>query len=171
MIYIKIIDVIGYSGSGKTHFIQKAISMLKKQLNYNIAVIKNVKHHQIDQEGKDSSLFSVAGATYSIITNNSNDIGVFLKIKEEKFKKLINWLQNGPFHIDLLITEGFRNLNHPTLLCVKIIEDVEPQLNENIKMISGLICSDEKYYEISSELPILDLEKNFQKFLEIFNII
>jgi hypothetical protein len=70
-----------------------------------------------------------------------------------------------------LITEGFRNLNHPTLLCVKRIEDIEPQLNDNIKMISGLICSDEKHYEISSDLPILDIEKNFQKFLEIFNIL
>ncbi|MFW9897239.1 MAG: molybdopterin-guanine dinucleotide biosynthesis protein B [Candidatus Thorarchaeota archaeon] len=171
MIFIKIIDVMGYSGSGKTHFIAKAISMLKKHLNYNIAVIKNVKHHQIDQEGKDSSRFSTAGASYSIITNNNNDIGVFLKIKENKFKELIDWLQNGPYHIDLLITEGFRNLHNPTLLCVKNIEEIEPQLNENIKMISGLICSDEKYCDIFSYPPILDLDKNFHKFLEIFNIV
>ena len=54
VIFIKIIDVIGYSGSGKTYFIMTAVNYIKKQLNYNVSVIKNVKHHQIDKEGKDS---------------------------------------------------------------------------------------------------------------------
>ncbi|MHA2399095.1 MAG: GTP-binding protein, partial [Promethearchaeota archaeon] len=39
---IKIIDIIGYSGSGKTYFIMNAIKLIKKQLSYNMAVIKNV---------------------------------------------------------------------------------------------------------------------------------
>jgi molybdopterin-guanine dinucleotide biosynthesis protein B len=170
VISIKIIDVIGYSGSGKTHFITKVIKLLKKQLNYNVVVIKNVKHHQVDKKGKDSHKFTESGALYSIIKNNTNDVGIFLNIKEDNLKELINWLQKGPYIIDLFLTEGFRHLNHPTLLCVRNLEEIEPQLNKNVKMISGIFYSDKIQGDILSDPPILDLEKDFQKFLEIFNI-
>ena len=53
-----IISVIGYSGSGKTHFIQKAIKRLKTEFNFEVVVIKNVHQHKIDEEGKDSYKFS-----------------------------------------------------------------------------------------------------------------
>ncbi len=167
---IKIIDVIGYSGSGKTHLITNAIKLFKKQLNYNVVVIKNVKHHQIDEKGKDSDKFTESGAIYSIIKNNSNDVGIFLKIKEDNLKELISWLQKGPYNIDLFLTEGFRDLNNPTLLCVKNLEDIEAQLNKNVKMISGIICTDKIQDVNMSDPPILDLEKDFPKFLEIFKI-
>ena len=72
MLFIKIIDIIGYSGSGKTYFIMNAIKLIRKQLNYNVAVIKNVKHHQIDKKGKDSYIFTESGASYSAIKNNQN---------------------------------------------------------------------------------------------------
>lgn len=170
MISIKIIDVIGYSGSGKTYFIAKVIKLLQKQLNYKVVVIKNVKHHQIDEKGKDSDKFTESGAIYSIIKNNSNDVGIFLKTKEDNLKELINWLQKGPYIIDLFLTEGFRDLNNPTLLCVRNLEEIEPQLNKNVKMISGIICTDKIQDVNISDPPILDLENDFQKFLEIFNI-
>jgi len=170
VISIKIIDVIGYSGSGKTYFIAKVIKLLQKQLNYKVVVIKNVKHHQIDEKGKDSDKFTESGAIYSIIKNNSNDVGIFLKTKEDNLKELINWLQKGPYIIDLFLTEGFRDLNNPTLLCVRNLEEIEPQLNKNVKMISGIICTDKIQDVNISDPPILDLENDFQKFLEIFNI-
>jgi molybdopterin-guanine dinucleotide biosynthesis protein MobB len=170
VIQIKIFDVIGYSGSGKTYFIEKAIELLKKQLNYNIVVIKNVKHHRVDKEGKDSYRFTESGALYSIITNNTNDVGIYLKTKDDNLQELIKWLQKGPYHIDLFFTEGFRHLNHPTLLCVRTLEEIESQLNENVKMISGIICSENRRNQIFLDLPIVDIEQDFQKFLTIFNI-
>ncbi|TFG17052.1 MAG: molybdopterin-guanine dinucleotide biosynthesis protein MobB, partial [Promethearchaeota archaeon] len=54
---MNIISVIGYSGTGKTHFILNALDLLKKVKNYNGAVIKNIHEHQIDKEGKDSYLY------------------------------------------------------------------------------------------------------------------
>ncbi len=170
MILIKIIDVIGYSGSGKTHLITKAIKLFKTQMNYKIVVIKNVKHHQIDKEGKDSHKFTESGASYSIIKNNTNDLGIFLNIKEEKLEEIFKWLQKGPYNVDILLTEGFRHLNHPTILCVSNLDEIESQLNENVKIISGIICSNLMNIDRFTELPILDLEKEFQKFLEIFKI-
>ena len=170
VIFIKIIDVIGYSGSGKTYLITKAIKLFKKQLNYNVAVIKNVKHHQIDNKGKDSHKFTESGASYSIIKNEVDEFGIFLKNKEDDFEKIYDWLQMGPYNVDLLLTEGFRHLNHPTVLCVSKLDEIESQLNESVKIISGRICSSILNNDSFTEIPILDLEKDFQRFLKIFKI-
>jgi len=168
--FIKIIDVIGYSGSGKTYLISKAIRLLKKQLNYNVAVIKNVKHHQIDIKGKDSHKYTESGAKYSIIRNNANDFGIFLKTKDDNLEIIYDWLNIGPINIDLLFTEGFRDLNHPTILCVKKLDEIESQLNKNVRIISGIICSNNLNEDNFRGIPILDLENQFQEVLKIFKI-
>ncbi len=139
-------------------------------MKYGVAVIKNVKHHSVDKKGKDSYKFTGAGASYSVIQNVNDEFAIFLKIRENKLDEIISWLEKGPYKIDLLITEGFRNLNNPTILCVKDVEDVIPQLTENVKMISGIICSTNLNENHVSNLPLLDIEKDFQRFLEIFRI-
>lgn len=171
VILIKFVDVIGYSGSGKTHLITKAIKLFKTQLNFNVVVIKNIKHHQIDKKGKDSHKFTESGASYSIIKNNGNEVGIFLKIKEDNLEEIYDWLQKGPYNVNLLITEGFRHLGHPTILCVSKLDDIESQLNKNVKIISGIICSNTIDIDRFKKLPILNLEKKFQRFLEIFKLI
>ncbi|MHA1914885.1 MAG: molybdopterin-guanine dinucleotide biosynthesis protein B [Promethearchaeota archaeon] len=167
---IKIIDIIGYSGTGKTYFIMNAIKLFKQQLSYNVAVIKNVKHHQIDEKGKDSYIFTETGASYSLIKNNNNDMGIFLNTNDLPIEEIISWLQKGPDKIDLLLTEGFRNLNNPTVLCISSIDHIEPQLNKNIKMISGIICNNISEEKIIRDFPIVDIEKDFQEFRKIFGI-
>ncbi|MHA2392861.1 MAG: molybdopterin-guanine dinucleotide biosynthesis protein MobB [Promethearchaeota archaeon] len=168
VVIIKFIDVIGYSGSGKTYIIMNMVKMFKNQLNYNVAVIKNVKHHHIDDKGKDSHKFTESGATYSVIKNINNEFGVFLKINNDSINLILRWLQKGPLKIDLIITEGFRNLNHPTVLCVKDLEEIDPQLDKNVKVISGIICLKQELPKYYLNLPILDIEKKFKRFLEIF---
>ena len=69
---IKIISVVGYSGTGKTQLILNAISLFKENLNYKVAVIKNIHEHEIDKKGKDSYKYAEEGATFSI-TKNIND--------------------------------------------------------------------------------------------------
>ena len=168
MIFIKIIDVIGYSGSGKTYFIRKLIALLKIKLGYKVAIVKNVKHHQIDKEGKDSYKFTESGASYSIIKNNNKMYGIFLQVNEDNLEKIVNWVQQGPIQIEILVTEGFRTLNHPTILCVSNLDEIEHQLNKNVKMISGVICSKNINTNTFANLPILDIESNFFKFKDIF---
>ncbi len=164
-----IISVIGQSGSGKTMLIAHAIKLLKLYFNYEVAIIKNIHEHQIDEEGKDSYVFSEAGATYSITKNIYNETVIFSK-KELNIETIIEWLLKGPFKIDLVFTEGFRSLEAPTIICLKELKELKPQYNENIKMISGLICS--KKVEESNEfnLPIIDIETDFDEFLKNFKI-
>ena len=168
MIIFKIIDVVGYSGSGKTFFITTAIKLLKEKLDFKVAVIKNVKHHPIDKIGKDSYLFREHGAVYSVIQNNNFETAIFINREERNIHELLEWLKIGPDKINLLLTEGFRNLHHPTVLCISEFEDIKDQFNEHINMISGNICTkgiDKKKY---MNLPIVDIQKNFSEFLEIF---
>ncbi|MFX1366661.1 MAG: molybdopterin-guanine dinucleotide biosynthesis protein B [Promethearchaeota archaeon] len=170
MIIIHIIDVIGYSGSGKTSFIVNAIKSLKKNLNYNTAVIKNVKHHPVDKKGKDSYKFNEAGASFSVIQNINNHTAIFLENNDLNFESLLKWLQKGPYNIDIIFTEGFRNFYNPTVLCVSNLNDIEEQLSENIKMISGKICLGNLKSKMILNLPIIDIESEFFKFTGIFNL-
>lgn len=161
---------MGYSGSGKTSFITSAIKLFKKKLNYNVAVIKNVKHHQVDNKGKDSYKFTEAGAKFSMIQNVHNETAIFMKLDEGKLQKYIKWLINGPFKLDLLFTEGFRNLNNPTVLCISNLDEIKGQITENVKMISGIICSKGLVERQISNLPIVDIESQFSMFLNLFKI-
>ena len=164
-----IISVIGYSGSGKTHFIQKAIRRLKTELNFDVMVLKNIHQHQIDKEGKDSYIFTEAGAIYSIIKNKFNEKAIFFN-KKINIEELIRWIIKGPFKIEIVFTEGFRNLPYPTILCVKKKSEISPQLNESVKVISGLITTSKVSQKSEIKLPIVDTEENFENFLKIFEI-
>jgi len=164
-----IISVVGYSGSGKTHLIQKAIRKLKTELNFEVVVIKNIHQHQIDEEGKDSHKFTEAGAVYSIIKNKFEENAIFLK-KKINIEELIRWIIKGPFKVEIIFTEGFRHLSYPTILCVKELSEIKPQLNENVKVISGLITTRKPNQKNEIKLPIVDLEENFERFLKIFEI-
>jgi len=164
---MKIISLIGYSGSGKTYFITRAIQLLKSEFNYNIACIKNVHQHPIDKRGKDSNLYTEAGATFSIIKNKFNEHALFIK-KELEINTIIKWLENAPIKIDLIFIESFRNLNYPSILCIKDNEEISPQLTSNVRMISGIIKPDTFNYK--TDIPLIDIELDFQKFLKIFEI-
>lgn len=161
---------MGYSSSGKTLFITTAIKLLRKKWNYNISVIKNVNHHPVDKKGKDSSRFKEAGAIYSVIQNNNNETAIFITLDDDKLIQLIEWLDLGPYKTDLIFTEGFRNLKNPTVLCVSNLDEIEQQLTENVKMISGVICSSETVKKNVFNIPIIDIKNQFLTFLNLFDI-
>ncbi|MFX1315688.1 MAG: molybdopterin-guanine dinucleotide biosynthesis protein B [Promethearchaeota archaeon] len=166
---IKVISIVGYSGSGKTHFIINAIKLIKQNLNKEVSVIKFIHEHQIDKKGKDSYKYSEAGAIYSILKNIDNETTIFLK-KNADINSIIEWLKNGPYKTDFIFTEGFRALNYPTVLCVKNFDEVESQLTENVKLISGLIVLRTENRNNYLDLPIINIERDFKKFIEIFSI-
>ena len=139
-------------------------------MKYNIAVIKNVKHHPVDQRGKDSYEFIEAGANFSVIQNDYNETAIFMKAEEVKIQQLIKWLMNGPFELDVIFTEGFRNLKNPTVLCISNLNEIEGQLTENVKIVSGVISSKKSIKDKISDLPIVDIESQFSLFLNLFKI-
>jgi molybdopterin-guanine dinucleotide biosynthesis protein B len=164
---LKIVSIIGYSGSGKTYIIENLIRKLKIKLNLEVGVIKYVHEHQIDEEGKDSFRFSKSGAIFSIIRNNLSETAIFFK-EGINLDDLILWLNTSPFKLDVIFFESFRNLPYPTILCVDDLNQIKSQLNENVKMISGLIAINEDAQSEDVDLPIIDVEKNFKEFCKIF---
>ncbi len=166
---MKIISVIGYSGSGKTYLIEKIIRKLKVELNIEVSVIKYIHEHRINERGKDSFRFSESGAVFSIIKNKSDEIAIFLK-KEINLDELITWLDKSPFKMEIMIFESFRNLPYPTVLCVKEFKDIKEQLSENVIMISGLITKSEFAQNEELDIPVVDIDKNFKEFCKIFKI-
>jgi len=166
---MKVISLIGFSGSGKTHIIEYLIKKLKTELNLEVSVIKNIHEHRIDEEGKDSFKFSEAGSVFSVIKNKFNQNAIYLN-KKISVDALINWLNKSPYKVDLIIIEGFRDVSYPTILCVKELQDVEVQLNKNIKLISGLITLNKLSKEREDQIPIFSIRQNFERFTKLFNI-
>ena len=166
---MKKINVIGYSGSGKTYMIKKFIQRLKNELNLESVVIKNIHEHQIDKEGKDSYIYTKKGANYAVTKNIYDETTIFLK-KKVIMEDLLEWISKGPFKVDIVFTEGFRELNIPTILCLKTIEEYKEQKNENIRIISGKISLITEKKEIDDH-PVLNIEESFNRFIEIFNIV
>ncbi|MBY8979859.1 MAG: molybdopterin-guanine dinucleotide biosynthesis protein B [Candidatus Lokiarchaeota archaeon] len=166
---MKVISVIGYSGSGKTHIIEFLIKKLKTELNLEVSVVKNIHEHRIDEEGKDSFKFSEAGAVFSVIKNKFNQNAIYLN-KKISLDPLINWLNKSPYKVDLIIVEGFRDVSYPTILCVKELQDIDVQLNKNVKLISGLITLNKHRKEREDQIPIFSIQQNFERFTKIFNI-
>jgi len=166
---VKIISVIGYSGSGKTHVIENLIRKLKFELNLEVGVIKYIHEHQLDEEGKDSFRFSQSGAVFSIIKNRFDESAIFIK-KEVILDDLIQWLDDSPFKLDMIIFESFRNLPYPTILCVEDLNHIGSQLNENVKIISGIIITSDFTQDKGLNLPIVDVEKDFKEFCKIFGL-
>ena len=166
---MQIISVIGYSGSGKTNFILNAINLLKTKLKKEVSVIKYIHEHKVETKGKDSYKYSKVGAKYSVLKNINNEITIFLK-NDANVNEIANWLTKGPYRTNFLFTEGFRNLKYPTVLCIRDLDDIKQQLNDDVKLISGIYCERKQKEESYSNIPILAIKKNFHRFLEIFNI-
>ncbi|MFX1275442.1 MAG: molybdopterin-guanine dinucleotide biosynthesis protein B [Promethearchaeota archaeon] len=166
---MKIIHLIGNSGSGKTHLITNMVKLLKEKLNFNVAVIKNIHEHEVDKPGKDSYKYSEAGAVFSITRNVNNENTIFLK-RDIKITQLIEWLTRSPYKIDVIFIEGFKKLNYPSILCISDMEEIKAQIDDSVKVISGIICKKNTSKKQYINIPILDIVKNFSEFLDIFEI-
>ena len=166
---IKVISLFGYSGSGKTWFIENAIKKLKSRFDFNIGVIKNVHEHPVDIEGKDSSKFIKAGANLSIIKNKFHEGAIFFT-DEMDIQSFIIWIVKSPFELDLLFLEGFRGLSYPSILCIHNPDDIQTQLSKNVKLISGYITTQNDSLNHYDQIPVIDINKEFEDFIKIFNL-
>lgn len=166
---MKLISLIGYSGSGKTFFIEHAIKILKTQLNLNSGVIKNVHTHPVDIEGKDSYRFMTSGTEFALIKNNKKQNALFFN-KNLDLDQLIEWIEKGPFEVDVIFIEGFRNLKIPSILCVQNEADIKSQISNEVKLISGLITIKKGYPKKYHEIPAINIENDFQIFKKTFEI-
>lgn len=98
---IPIISFIGWSGSGKTTFLEKLIPVLRAR-GLRTAVLKSDGHEfQMDREGKDTFRFTAAGAECVAIANSRR--AAILENRPLSFGELCGHIRN----VDIILAEGW----------------------------------------------------------------
>ncbi len=125
---MKIIQVAGRSGSGKTSFIIKLVPELEKK--GRVAVIKHLGDHDFRLEnGKDTTLFFSAGATVSVGIDNQKSVAA---IRTTRLEDVLKFLSGQG--IEFAIIEGFKNYAFPKIvigdLLVKDCVAANPTVDE-----------------------------------------
>ena len=117
---IPVIGLAGYSGSGKTTFLEKLILELKNR-GYRIGVIKHTSHPvEFDRPGKDTWRHARAGADVVALASPDN-VAVVRKHKSSPGPEDVLPLVTG---VDLIIVEGFKKGSWPK---IEIIRDEVPE--------------------------------------------
>lgn len=145
---IPVFSFIGYSGSGKTTYLEKLIRELKNR-KIKIAVLKHDSHDfEIDKEGKDTWKFTRAGADIVSISSGKKMAKICNSVDEFTLEKIIQEIRD----VDLIITEGYRAGKAPKIGVLR--EASGKELSVNLKDLIALV-TDKK---VETEIPLFDLE-------------
>lgn len=107
---IPVFSVVGYSGTGKTTFLEGLIPILKAK-GLRIAVIKHDAHEfEVDREGKDSWRLTRAGADVTALISDKK--AVLMENRPIPIQGLIDQIQD----VDLIFTEGYKHGDWPKIL-------------------------------------------------------
>ncbi len=99
---MKVIQVVGTSGSGKTTFIESLLPLLTAL--GKTAVVKHLGHHRFAlPEGKDSTRFAEAGAAVSVAVDDSRSVFIHDTTDLERVLELL--CDRG---IRFAVLEGFK---------------------------------------------------------------
>jgi molybdopterin-guanine dinucleotide biosynthesis adapter protein len=101
---IPIVSVVGFSGSGKTTFVEKLIPALTSR-GIKVGTIKHDVHgFDLDQPGKDSWRHRRAGAAVTIIAS-PGQIGMVKDVDHDLSPLELAQFISG---VDLILTEGYK---------------------------------------------------------------
>ncbi len=116
---IPLLIVAGASGSGKTTLIEKLIKELVLR-GYRIGVIKHTSHDhfEIETPGKDTWKFNQAGAEITCIASPVR-MAVMKKLVVDKRPEELLENFSG---MDLVIAEGYKNLNNLIFPVIEVIQ-------------------------------------------------
>lgn len=108
---VPVIGLAGYSGSGKTTFLEKLIIELKSR-GYRIGVIKHTHHDvEFDQPGKDAWRHARAGADFVALAAPGG-FSVFKKTDGDPGPEIIISMAGD---MDLIIVEGYKKEKWPKI--------------------------------------------------------
>ena len=108
---MRIFGIIGWSGSGKTTVITKLIPEITAR-GYKVSTIKHTHHaFDVDKPGKDSYSHRLAGAT-EVLVGSAKKWALIHEKKKDNEEDNINTLVSRMEKVDLVLVEGFKNLNH-----------------------------------------------------------
>ena len=119
---MKVVGFAGYSGSGKTHLIERLIPLLKAK-GLRVSVVKHAHHRfDIDRPGKDTFRHREAGA-FEVVVASGRRLALMREFEREtqlSVHHLIAELYDG---IDWVLVEGFREAQLPKIEVWRQIDD------------------------------------------------
>ena len=146
---MKVFGIAGWSGSGKTTLITKLIPEIINR-GRKVSTIKHTHHSfDIDKPGKDSHSHRLAGAT-EVLVGSSQKWALIHEDRENKIEADIDTLISRMEEVDLVLVEGFKNLNHTK---IEIFRNVlkKPTLFNNDNSIVAIVSD--------CEMPEADIPK------------
>jgi len=101
-----VVSVVGRSGSGKTVFLERLISELKRR-GLKVGTIKHHLHDfEIDQPGKDSWRHARAGSD-TVIISSPKKVALIKRLEDEM--DIDQLVQDYMYDLDLVLTEGYKS--------------------------------------------------------------
>ena len=146
---MKVFGIAGWSGSGKTTLITKLIPEIINR-GRKVSTIKHTHHSfDIDKPGKDSHSHRLAGAT-EVLVGSSQKWALIHEDRENKKEADIDTLISRMEEVDLVLVEGFKNLNHTK---IEIFRNTlkKPTLFNNDNSIVAIVSD--------CEMPEADIPK------------
>lgn len=131
-----VLGIAAFSGTGKTKLLTQLIPALK-QTGLRVGVIKHAHHDvDIDKPGKDSYEIRKAGATPVVLASDQR-IAIMIEKSEvapSKIDDLLSYIK--PETVDLVLIEGYKELDHPKLFLFRHnIKNRHQEIDDSIKRI------------------------------------
>lgn len=136
----KILQVVGYSQTGKTAIIQMVLAELTK-IGYQVAVIKSAKSYKKGENSKDTDKYLDSGAKISVGNfDNSLQITIAQNYSLQQIIETVNSISKN----DIILIEGFKMSEYPKVLLWK--SDELHNLDEfNLNELLLVYCSQKDY--------------------------
>ena len=110
---MKVMGIVGWSGSGKTSLLIEVLPILKAQ-GLKVSTMKHAHHRfDVDNPGKDSFRHREAGASEVLVVTSSR--WVLMHESREEPEPSIESLIERMTPVDLVLIEGFKTHHHAKL--------------------------------------------------------
>ena len=145
---IPVISFVGRSGAGKTTYLEKLISEMKRR-GFRIGLIKHDSHgFEIDHPGKDTWRHAQAGADVVCIASSEK----FAMIKRTACEMTLDEVVARVDDVDIIFVEGYRDQGYRLVEISR--SDGTPPLGQTPKLFA--VVSDTRLYPSTPHFDIND---------------
>ncbi len=158
---MKVISVIGVSGSGKTTTVENLIREFKRR-RFSVGSVKDIHYEKFSMETPGSNTHRHREAGAELVTGR----GLFETNVIFPYQLSMEHILSF-YHHDLVIIEGDRELNVPQILCARKIEEIEELKNSKTIALSGLVSSDQTIVFPDDYPPVFDGRTQYRELADL----